>query len=74
MKAGRVSAGVAAVALPHISKRWVVVTIRAEDVALAFDAGGEVEKFEIVKRAFEFLVKLDVAILRQRERFVALKF
>ena len=73
MRAGRVGARIAAAALLHVPEGRVVVAVGAEDEALALDPGGEVEQLEVVQRAFQFLVELDVAVLGKRESLIALE-
>ncbi len=56
----------------HVGKGRVVVAVRTEDVTLALDACGEVEDLEVVERALELLMQLDVPVLRKRQRLIAL--
>ena len=74
MCAGGMGAAVATAgrSFPHLAKRRVVVAVGAKDVALAPRSGREVEDFEPVQRTLQFLVQLDVAVLRHGQRLVAM--
>lgn len=65
MLAGWVSAGIAAASFFHVTERRVVVAVGAEDVALAFDAGSEIEQLEVVQWALQLLVQFDISVLWQ---------
>lgn len=55
-------AGVAAAKLGHIPERRMVIAIRAERERATLDARGEGQQSEVIQRALELAIYLNIAI------------